>query len=97
MPASLAKAQYKKYERSPAQTDYLEFEGRPHLHMVGDGLAGGRRGDRQLARRRARRALAGRARERGERALMPRLAVGSENGHDIELYYEDHGEGGRWC
>jgi pimeloyl-ACP methyl ester carboxylesterase len=34
VPASLAKAQYKRYERSPAKTDYLEFEGRPHLHMV---------------------------------------------------------------
>jgi pimeloyl-ACP methyl ester carboxylesterase len=34
VPASLAKAQYKRYGRSPAQTDYLEFEGRPHLHMV---------------------------------------------------------------
>ena len=34
VPASLAKAQYKHYERSPARTDYLEFEGRPHLHMV---------------------------------------------------------------
>jgi pimeloyl-ACP methyl ester carboxylesterase len=34
VPASLAKAQYERYERSPAQTDYLEFEGRPHLHMV---------------------------------------------------------------
>ena len=34
MPASLTKAQYKRYERSPAKTDYLEFEGRPHLHMV---------------------------------------------------------------
>jgi pimeloyl-ACP methyl ester carboxylesterase len=34
VPASLTKAQYKRYERSPAQTDYLEFEGRPHLHMV---------------------------------------------------------------
>jgi pimeloyl-ACP methyl ester carboxylesterase len=28
VPASLAKAQYKRYERSPAKTDYLEFEGR---------------------------------------------------------------------
>jgi pimeloyl-ACP methyl ester carboxylesterase len=37
VPASLSKAQYKRYERSPAQTDYLEFEGRPHLHMVGEG------------------------------------------------------------
>ena len=34
VPASLSKAQYKRYERSPAKTDYLEFEGRPHLHMV---------------------------------------------------------------
>ena len=34
VPASLAKAAYKRYERSPARTDYLEFEGRPHLHMV---------------------------------------------------------------
>jgi len=36
VPASLTKAQYKKYEHSPAKTDYLEFEGRPHLHMVAD-------------------------------------------------------------
>jgi len=34
VPASLSKAQYKHYERSAAKTDYLEFEGRPHLHMV---------------------------------------------------------------
>jgi pimeloyl-ACP methyl ester carboxylesterase len=34
VPASLSKAQFKKYEHSPAKTDYLEFEGRPHLHMV---------------------------------------------------------------
>jgi pimeloyl-ACP methyl ester carboxylesterase len=34
VPASLSKAQYKRYERSPARTDYLEFEGRPHFHMV---------------------------------------------------------------
>ncbi len=34
VPASLAKAQYKRYERSPARTDYLEFAGRPHLHMA---------------------------------------------------------------
>jgi alpha-beta hydrolase superfamily lysophospholipase len=34
VPASLSKAQYKKYERSAAQTDYVEFEGRPHLHMA---------------------------------------------------------------
>jgi alpha-beta hydrolase superfamily lysophospholipase len=37
VPASVSKAQYKKYERSPARTDYLEFEGRPHLFVVGDG------------------------------------------------------------
>src|SRR5262249_55164926 len=34
VPASLTKAQYKHYERSPVKTDYIEFEGRPHLHMV---------------------------------------------------------------
>jgi pimeloyl-ACP methyl ester carboxylesterase len=34
VPASLTKAAYKRYEKSPAQTDYLEFEGRPHLHMA---------------------------------------------------------------
>jgi pimeloyl-ACP methyl ester carboxylesterase len=37
VPASVSKAQYKKYERSPAQTDYIEFEGRPHLGMAADG------------------------------------------------------------
>ena len=37
VPASVSRAQHKKYERSPAQTDYLEFEGRPHLFMVGEG------------------------------------------------------------
>ena len=34
VPASLSKAQYRKHEKSPAQTDYLEFPGRPHLHMA---------------------------------------------------------------
>ena len=34
VPASLAKAQFEKYGRSSARTDYLEFEGRPHLHMI---------------------------------------------------------------
>src|SRR5919197_2339101 len=34
VPASLSKAQFKRYEHSSAKTDYLEFEGRPHLHMV---------------------------------------------------------------
>ena len=33
----MSRAQHKKYERSPAQTDYLEFEGRPHLFVVGEG------------------------------------------------------------
>ena len=37
VPASLSHKQYEKYERSPAQTDYIEFEGRPHLLMVADG------------------------------------------------------------
>ncbi|MBV9680199.1 MAG: alpha/beta hydrolase [Solirubrobacterales bacterium] len=34
VPASVSKAQYKRYEQSRAKTDYLEFEGRPHLHMI---------------------------------------------------------------
>jgi alpha-beta hydrolase superfamily lysophospholipase len=37
VPASLAKKQYEKYAKSPATTDYMEFEGRPHLMMVADG------------------------------------------------------------
>lgn len=37
VPASVSRAQFKKYERSPAQTDYLEFEGRPHLFVAGEG------------------------------------------------------------
>jgi pimeloyl-ACP methyl ester carboxylesterase len=37
VPASVSRAQHKKYEKSPAQTDYLEFEGRPHLFVVGEG------------------------------------------------------------
>ncbi len=37
MPASLAKKQYEKYERSPAATEYIEFEGRPHLMMAAPG------------------------------------------------------------
>jgi alpha-beta hydrolase superfamily lysophospholipase len=39
VPASLSHKQYAKYERSPARTDYLEFEGRPHLFVVGEGWA----------------------------------------------------------
>jgi pimeloyl-ACP methyl ester carboxylesterase len=34
VPASLTKAAYKRYEKSPAKTEYVEFEGRPHLHMA---------------------------------------------------------------
>jgi len=37
VPASLAKKQYEKYEGSPAATDYVEFEGRPHLMMAAEG------------------------------------------------------------
>ena len=37
VPASLSHKQFKKYEHGPAQTDYIEFEGRPHLFMVGEG------------------------------------------------------------
>jgi esterase/lipase len=37
VPASLAKKQYEKYQDSPAQTDYLEFEDRPHLMMAAEG------------------------------------------------------------
>src|SRR5436309_11818521 len=37
VPASVAHAQYKKYAAAPAKTDYLEFEGRPHLSMAAEG------------------------------------------------------------
>ena len=37
VPASLSKKQHEKYEKSDAQTDYIEFPGRPHLMMVGEG------------------------------------------------------------
>ncbi len=37
VPASLARKQYEKYERSPATTEFLEFEGRPHLLMAAEG------------------------------------------------------------
>jgi alpha-beta hydrolase superfamily lysophospholipase len=37
VPASVSRAQVKKYERSPARTDYLELAGRPHLAMIGEG------------------------------------------------------------
>jgi alpha-beta hydrolase superfamily lysophospholipase len=44
VPTSLSKNQYEKYEKSEAQTDYIEFPGRPHLMMVAEGweeIAGG--------------------------------------------------------
>ena len=37
VPASVAHKQYTKYEKSNAQTDYVEFAGRPHLMMAADG------------------------------------------------------------
>ena len=37
VPASLAEKQFKKYEKSSSQTDYIEFEGRPHLMMTAEG------------------------------------------------------------
>ena len=37
VPASLSRKQYEKYERSAAKTDYVEFEGRPHLLMAAPG------------------------------------------------------------
>ena len=37
VPASLAEKQFKKYEKSESQTDYAEFEGRPHLMMAAEG------------------------------------------------------------
>jgi pimeloyl-ACP methyl ester carboxylesterase len=37
VPASLSRKQYEKYEKSEAQTDYVEFPGRPHLMMVAEG------------------------------------------------------------
>jgi hypothetical protein len=37
VPASLARKQYEKYERSPAATEYVEFKGRPHLMMAAEG------------------------------------------------------------
>jgi alpha-beta hydrolase superfamily lysophospholipase len=37
VPASVSRAQHEKYGKSSARTDYMEFEGRPHLFVVGDG------------------------------------------------------------
>jgi pimeloyl-ACP methyl ester carboxylesterase len=37
IPASVAEKQYRKYARSSAHTDYVQFEGRPHLLMAAEG------------------------------------------------------------
>ena len=37
VPASVAEKQFKKYEKSSSETDYVEFEGRPHLMMTAEG------------------------------------------------------------
>jgi alpha-beta hydrolase superfamily lysophospholipase len=37
IPASLSHKQYEKYEKTNAQTDYIEFTGRPHLMMLAEG------------------------------------------------------------
>jgi pimeloyl-ACP methyl ester carboxylesterase len=37
VPASLSRKQYEKYAKGTAQTDYIEFEARPHLLMAADG------------------------------------------------------------
>jgi alpha-beta hydrolase superfamily lysophospholipase len=37
VPASLSRKQYEKYGGSSAETTYVEFAGRPHLLMVGEG------------------------------------------------------------
>lgn len=34
VPASLSHAAFKRYEKASATTDYLEFKGRPHFHMI---------------------------------------------------------------
>jgi hypothetical protein len=57
VPASLAKAQYKRSQRSPSRTDYLARGPAASAHGCA-GLAGGCRRDRQLARWRPRRARA---------------------------------------
>jgi pimeloyl-ACP methyl ester carboxylesterase len=37
VPASVSHKQYEKYGKSPADTEYIEFEGRPHLAMAAPG------------------------------------------------------------
>jgi pimeloyl-ACP methyl ester carboxylesterase len=34
VPASLSYTAFERYEQTPATTNYLEFEGRPHFHMI---------------------------------------------------------------
>jgi pimeloyl-ACP methyl ester carboxylesterase len=34
VPASLSYAEFERYEKTTATTNYLEFEGRPHFHMI---------------------------------------------------------------
>ena len=55
VPASVSRAQYKKYERSPAQDRVPRVRGPAAPVHGGRGLGRGRGRDRQLARRRARR------------------------------------------
>ena len=37
VPASVARSQHRRYEGGPSPVEYLEFAGRPHLFMAGDG------------------------------------------------------------
>ena len=37
IPAGTVKANFKKYKHSESRTDYLEFPGGSHFHMVQDG------------------------------------------------------------
>ena len=37
VPASVSRSIYKKQRRSPARTDLIEFDGRPHMLMAGPG------------------------------------------------------------
>lgn len=37
VPPGVSKAAYKKYDGSPGVTDFIEFAGRPHMLMVGEG------------------------------------------------------------
>jgi alpha-beta hydrolase superfamily lysophospholipase len=39
VPASVVRSQYAKYEGGPSPVEHVEFAGRPHLFMTGDGWA----------------------------------------------------------